>query len=73
MDRQECWLHTMREVEVRLAMKLADAMGELRVWLDHNDCVPVSFDFHRQERGVLVRVVFAEDEQAEQFERRFAR
>jgi len=63
----------MREVEVRLAMKLADAMGELRVWLDHNDCVPVSFDINRQGRGVLVRVIFAEDEQAEQFERRFAR
>jgi hypothetical protein len=54
-------------------MKLANAMAELRMWLDHNDCVPVSFDISRQRRGVLVRVVFAEDEQAEQFERRFAR
>lgn len=63
----------MHEVEVHLEMKLADAMGELRVWLDHNDCVPVSFDIKRQRRGVLVRVVFADDEQAEQFERRFAR
>jgi hypothetical protein len=63
----------MREVEVRLAMKLADAMSELRVWLDHNDCVPVSFDIRRQGQGVLVRIVFAKDEQAEQFDRRFAR
>jgi hypothetical protein len=31
----------MREVEVQLkGWKLADAMGELRKWLDHNDCVP---------------------------------
>jgi hypothetical protein len=69
----ECRLHNMREVEVRLAMKLADAMSELRVWLDHNDCVPVSFDIRRQGQGVLLQIVFAEDEQAEQFERRFAR
>jgi len=54
-------------------MKLADAMSELRVWLDHNDCVPVSFDIRRQGQGVLVQIVFAEDEQAERFERRFAR
>ena len=54
-------------------MRLADAMTELRVWLDHNNHVPVSFDIRRQRRGVLIRIVFAEDDAAEQFERRFAR
>ena len=63
----------MREVNVHLRMRLADAMTELRVWLDHNNYVPVSFDIKRQRRGVLVRIVFADDGAAEQFERRFAR
>ena len=63
----------MREVNVHLRMGLADAMTELRVWLDHNNHVPVSFDIKRQQRGVLVRIVFAEEDAAEQFERRFAR
>jgi len=63
----------MREVNVHLRMRLADAMTELRVWLDHNNYLPVSFDIRRQRRGVLIRIVFAEDDAAEQFERRFAR
>jgi hypothetical protein len=63
----------MREVELHLEMKLADAMGELRVWLDHHDYVPVSFDISKQSRGVLVRMVFAEDLAAKTFKRSFAR
>ena len=63
----------MREVNIHFKMRLADAMTELRVWLDHNNYVPVSFDIRRQRRGVLIRIVFAEDDAAEQFERRFAR
>ena len=32
----------MREVKISLTgWTLADAMGELRKWLDHHDCVPV--------------------------------
>ena len=63
----------MREVEVRLRMKLADAMGALRIWLDHNDCVPVSFDVVRANpRGVVVvRIVFADDQMANAFLREF--
>ena len=63
----------MREVEVRLkGWKLADALGELRKWLDHNDCVPLSFDVARGKRRVLVvRMIFHEDEMAEAFRRDF--
>jgi len=64
----------MREVEVRLDMKLADAMTELRLWLDHNNYVPVSFDICKERHHrVLVRVVFAEDHIANAFKREFAR
>ena len=35
----------MREVELSLkGWKLADALGELRKWLDHNNCIPANFD-----------------------------
>jgi hypothetical protein len=63
----------MREVKISLiGWKLADAMGELRKWLDHHNCVPVSFDIERGQRGVLViRIVFAEDVMADAFERDF--
>ena len=63
----------MREVEVQLkGWKLADAMNELRQWLDHNDCVPVCFDIARGKRRVLVvRMTFAEDHMAEAFRRDF--
>jgi hypothetical protein len=65
----------MREVEVRLRMKLADAMSALRIWLDHNDCVPVSFDVVKAKpRGiVVVRIVFADDQMADAFLREFGR
>jgi hypothetical protein len=63
----------MREVEVHLrGWNLADAMGELRKWLDHNNCVPVSFDIARGKRRVLVvRMLFAEDQMAEAFRQHF--
>jgi hypothetical protein len=63
----------MREVEVRLkGWKLADALGELRQWLDHNDCVPVSFDIAREKGGMLVvRMLFTEDQMADAFQRDF--
>ena len=63
----------MREFEVRLEMKLADAMTELRVWFDHNNYVPVSFDICKERQGVLVRLVFAEDSVADAFKREFTR
>jgi len=43
----------MHEVEVKLVgWKLADALNELRKWLDHHDCVPVSFDIAREPQRV---------------------
>jgi hypothetical protein len=63
----------MREVEVHLkGWKLADALGELRQWLDHNDCVPVTFDIAKGKRGVLlVRILFKEEHLANAFQRDF--
>jgi hypothetical protein len=63
----------MREVEVRLTgVKLADALGQLREWLDHHDCAPVNFDIARERGGkLLVRILFKEDHMAEVFERDF--
>ena len=63
----------MHEVQVQLKLKLADAMGELRVWLDHHDYVPVSFDISKKKAGVLVRIVFADEPAAKAFKRSFAR
>ena len=63
----------MREVELRLRMDLAKAMSELRIWLDHNNCVPLSFDISKKSRGVLVRLVFADDHVADVFKREFGR
>jgi len=64
---------TMREVKISLTgWKLADAMGELRKWLDHHNCVPVNFDIERGKRKVLVvRILFADDAKADAFERDF--
>ena len=63
----------MREVKIRLkGWKLTDALGELRLWLDHNNCVPVSFDISRGKGGVLlVRMLFTEDHMADAFQRDF--
>lgn len=63
----------MREVEVRLKrQKLADALGDMREWLDQHDCVPVSFNIARGRRGALLaNVVFKEDHIADAFRRDF--
>jgi len=63
----------MHEVELQLKMKLADAKGELRVWLDHHDYVPVCFDISKKKASVLVRIVFADGLAAKAFKRSFAR
>ena len=64
---------TMREVKISLTgWKLADAMGELRKWLDHHNCVPVNFDIERGKRRVLVvRILFADDAMADAFKHDF--
>ena len=63
----------MREVKISLTgWTLADAMGELRKWLDHRNWVPVNFDIERGKRRVLlVRVLFSDDNVADMFERDF--
>ena len=63
----------MREVEVRLKrQKLADALGDMRQWLDRHDCIPISFDVVRGKGGALLaNVVFKEDHMAEAFLRDF--
>jgi hypothetical protein len=65
----------MRQVEIKLTgWMIADAMAELRIWLDHNECVPASFDISRlPSGGISVRVAFSDDAMAEAFEREFAR
>jgi hypothetical protein len=63
----------MHEVEVRLTgWKIADAMAELRRWLDHHQCTPVNFNLSRtKNRVLLVSVQFNEAEMAEAFRRHF--
>ena len=44
----------MSQVEVRLTgWMIADAMTELRIWLDHNDCVPLNFEIRRLASGLF--------------------
>jgi hypothetical protein len=66
-------VNKMREIEVRLKrQKLADALGDMRQWLDGHDCVPISFNIARGGRGTLLaNVVFKEDHMAEAFLRDF--
>ena len=61
------------EVEVRLSgWRLADALSELRVWLDHHQCTPESFEIAKSANGaVLVRIAFVEDALAKRFKREF--
>ena len=65
----------MRQVEVRLkGWKMADAMGELRTWLDRYNCRPTNFEIRRAASGgLLVRIEFAEDRLAQRFEQDFRR
>ena len=65
----------MRAVEVRLKrQKLADALGDMRQWLDRYNCAPMSFELVRGKRGALsANVVFNEDHIADTFQRDFGR
>lgn len=65
--------NAMRQVEIELkGWVIADAMAELRIWLDHNDCVPLGFDISRLPSGIQVRVEFGDDAMAEAFEQEFS-
>ena len=63
----------MHRVEVRLRVwKIADALSEMRKWLDHNDCIPVSFGIVRAASGaLLVCIEFSQEEMAKAFQRDF--
>jgi hypothetical protein len=65
----------MRDVEVRLTgWSMGDAMAELRIWLDHNNCVPEDFAISKLPTGeLLVSVQFGDEGMAEAFEREFGR
>jgi hypothetical protein len=64
----------MREIEVRLkGWKLAEAMSELRKWLDHNQCTPADFGIVADDDALLVRITFNQDDMADLFERQFAK
>jgi len=53
---------------------MGKAMIELRIWLDHNRCVPIDFEIARIDRGMLwVRIEFADDGHAKAFESEFGR
>jgi hypothetical protein len=53
---------------------IADAMAELRIWLDHNNCVPLSFDISKLPTGgIRVNVEFSDDVMAARFKREFGR
>ena len=62
----------MREVELPLIhLTLSDAMEELRKWLDHHACTPKDFDISNRNNVLVIRIVFAEDEMADAFQRDF--
>jgi len=65
----------MRQVELRLEeWTLSQAMAELRIWLDHNECVPPNFEIRKLPHGVIcIQIEFRDDALAEVFEREFAR
>lgn len=64
----------MRAVDLHVnAGELADTYKHMRVWLDHEDCVPMDFDQTGDGRGgVDIRVSFVDDELADAFEREFS-
>ena len=65
----------MRVAEVRLkGWMIADALAELRIWLDHYECVPLSFKITKATTGgLLVRVELSDAAMAEAFQREFGR
>jgi len=65
----------MRIAEVRVnRAELADTLGAMRSWLDHNDAGSTLFETMRERGGsIVVSVEFATDNQAEAFRRQFSR
>ena len=63
----------MPGVDLRInAADLADTFEHMRIWLDHEDCVPVNFDQVGDVSGTIVlRVEFENDDLADAFQREF--
>ena len=64
----------MRSVDLHFATAgFGESLGDMRQWLDHNDCTPTIFRTRTEQSGaVLVQVEFEENDAAAAFERRFA-
>jgi hypothetical protein len=64
----------MRAVELSVKPReLADTYEHMRIWLDHEHCVPVDFDQTGDRTGIVhIRVSFEKDKLAEAFQREFA-
>jgi hypothetical protein len=64
----------MRSVDLHFASAgFGESLGDMRQWLDHNDCTPTIFRTKTALPGtVLVQVEFEENDAAAAFERRFA-
>ena len=64
----------MRAVDLRVkAGKLAGTYEHMRMWLDHEECVPLDFNQTGDGSGTVhIRVSFADDKLAEAFQQEFA-
>ena len=63
----------MPGIDLRInAAELADTFEHMRIWLDHQGCVPVDFGQFSDEPGtVMIHVVFESDDLADAFQREF--
>jgi hypothetical protein len=63
----------MHTVEILLnRTDLRDQMGAMRVWLDERKYETSDFNYHQDNGGILLTVVFDLAEEAEAFANRFA-
>jgi hypothetical protein len=53
---------------------IANAMAELRIWPDHYNCVPLSFEMSKLPTGgIRVSVEYSDDVLAARFQKEFGR
>jgi hypothetical protein len=63
----------MRAVEIFLnRTDLRDQMGAMRVWLDERKYETSVFNYHQDNGGIVLTVIFDLPEEAEAFANRFA-
>jgi len=63
----------MRAVDLHVeAGKLANTYEHMRVWLDHEHCVPLDFDQSGDDTGAVnIRVSFVDHDAADAFQHEF--